>query len=202
MSLTRKFLKDLGIEGDEVDKIIREHLSTVDSLKDDIDSLKAEAEKSKAVEKELNDLKESVKASDSYKEKYEKIEKEFNDYKAEVQNEKSSNQKSEAYKNLLKSAGIGDKRIESVLKLAKVEGLLDKLEFDTDGAVKNSKAVEDEIKSVYADYIEEIKEKGPNTPNPPSNTGNTFESMTLAEKMAYANSNPDSAEVQKFLRGE
>ena len=202
MSLTRKFLKDLGIEGDEVDKIINEHRSTVDSLRDDIDSLKAEAEKSKAVEKELNDLKESVKASDSYKEKYEKIEKEFNDYKAEVQNEKTSNQKSEAYKNLLKSAGIGDKRIESVLKLAKVEGLLDKLEFGTDGAVKNSKAVEDEIKSVYADYIEEIKEKGPNTPNPPSNTGNTFESMTLAEKMAYANSNPDSAEVQKFLRGE
>lgn len=72
MSLTRKFLKDLGIEGDEVDKIINEHRSTVDSLRDDIDSLKAEAEKTKAVEKELNDLKESVKASDSYKEKYEK----------------------------------------------------------------------------------------------------------------------------------
>lgn len=202
MSLTRKFLKDLGIEGDEVDKIINEHRSTVDSLRDDVDSLKAEVEKYKATEKEISDLKKSAEAAESYKAKYEEIEKNFNDYKTEVQNEKSTSQKMDAYKNLLKSAGIGDKRIDSVLKLAKVDGLIDKLEFDKDGAVKNSETISEEIKTAYSDYVEEIKEKGASTPNPPENKGGTFDSMTLAEKMAFANSNPDSAEVQKWMRGE
>lgn len=201
MALTRKFLKDLGIEGEEVDKIINEHRGTVDSLKDDIDSLKSEIEGNKAIEKELNELKESVKDAESYKEKYETIKKDFTEYKAEVQNEKVSFQKAEAYKTILKNAGISEKRIESVLKLAKVDGLLDKLEFDNEGNVKNLNELESEAKTAYAEYVDTIRESGAQTPNPPAKTNNTFENMTLTEKMAYANANPDSAEVQAWMKG-
>lgn len=201
MALTRKFLKDLGIEGEEVDKIINEHRGTVDSLKDDIDSLKSEVENHKAVEKELNDLKETIKDTESYKDKYDALDKKFTEYKAEVQREKVSFQKAEAYKAMLKNAGISDKRIESVLKLARVEGYLDKIEFDKDGTVKNAADIEAEVKTVYADYVDTIGESGVNTPNPPTNTGNSFENMTLTEKMAYANANPDSAEVQAWMKG-
>lgn len=201
MALTRKFLKDLGIEGEEVDKIISEHRGTVDSLKDDIDSLKSEIENHKAVEKELNDLKESIKDTESYKDKYDALDKKFTEYKAEVQSEKVSFQKAEAYKAMLKNAGVSEKRIESVLKLARVEGYLDKIEFDKDGTVKNAADIEAEAKTVYADYVDTIGESGVNTPKPPTNTGNSFESMTLTEKMAYANANPDSAEVQNWMKG-
>lgn len=201
MALTRKFLKDLGIEGEEVDKIINEHRGTVDSLKDDIDSLKSEIENHKAVEKELNDLKESIKDTESYKDKYDALDKKFTEYKAEVQSEKVSFQKAEAYKAMLKNAGVSEKRIESVLKLARVEGYLDKIEFDKDGTVKNAADIEAEAKTVYADYVDTIGESGVNTPNPPTNTGNSFENMTLTEKMAYANANPDSAEVQNWMKG-
>lgn len=171
MALTRKFLKSLGIEGEEVEKIIKEHTDTVDGLKDDIDSLKAEAENHKAVEKELNELKGQLSKGNSYKEKYEAIKKEYEDYKANIDSEKASSKKADAYKAMLKEAGISEKRLESVLKLAKVDGLIDKIEFDEEGKVKDSDSVKKSISTSYSDYIENIKEKGASTPNPPAKNG-------------------------------
>lgn len=171
MPLTRKFLKGLGIEGEEVEKIIKEHTDTIDGLKDDIDNLKADAENHKAVEKELNELKEQLNKGNSYKEKYETVKKEYEEYKANIDSEKAHHKRAEAYKAMLKESGISEKRIESVLKLAKVDGLIDKIEFDEEGKVKDSDSVKKSINSAYSEYIENIKEKGADTPKPPANNG-------------------------------
>ena len=118
MSLTRKLLKDLGIESEAIDKIIEEHRGTVDSLKDELDNLRTEIESAKEVEKELNKLKDEAQKKDSYKEKYDDLKKEYDKFKADTEGEKVTARKSEAYKKALKDAGISDKRIESVMRLA------------------------------------------------------------------------------------
>lgn len=171
MALTRKFLKGLGgVEDEAIEDIIKEHRGTVDSLRDELDNLKEEIAKSKDIEKELNELKDKQSKGDSYKEKYEKLESEFKEYKTSVDGEKLTAKKSEAYKKALKEAGVSDKRIESVLRLAKADGEIDKIEFDGD-EVKGIDKITEKIKSDYADYIETESTSGAKTPNPPSSKG-------------------------------
>lgn len=169
MAFTRKFLKDLGIEPESIDKIIEEHRGTVDSLKDDNDNLKAEIENLKQLEKELNTLKEETQKDTTYKTKYEDLKKDFEKFKTDIDSEKISAKKSEAYKKALKDAGISEKRIDSVMRLAKADGLIDAIEFDGDN-VKDSDKIAENIKKSYGDYIETISTIGVSTANPPSNT--------------------------------
>ena len=75
MSLTRKMLKAMGIEEEKIDQIIEAHSETVDSLKADRDSYKEDAEKLKAVQKELDDLK--AKGDDGWKEMHDRLKVEF-----------------------------------------------------------------------------------------------------------------------------
>ena len=53
MSLTRKFLKAMGIEDEKVDQIIEAHSETVDALKEERDGYKADAEKLPEVQRRL-----------------------------------------------------------------------------------------------------------------------------------------------------
>ena len=60
MALTRKFLSAMGIEDEKVDEIIGAHTETVNALKEQRDSYKADAEKLPAVQKELDDMKAAI----------------------------------------------------------------------------------------------------------------------------------------------
>lgn len=202
MGLTRKFLKDLGVESDAIDSIIDEHRKTVDSLRDDLDKLNTEMAAKKETEKELENLKKAAEENDSYKEKYEDTKKKFDEYKQTIAGEKELTKKTDAYRKALKEAGISDKRIDSVIRLAKADGILDGLEFDGDN-IKNHDKVLESIKESYGEYIETISKVGAPVPDPPTKTNpNTFESMTLADKMAYANEHPNAPEVTSWLKGE
>ena len=57
MSITRKFLKGMGLTDEQVDTIIEAHTETVDGLKADVDKYREDAIKLPDVQKELNDLK-------------------------------------------------------------------------------------------------------------------------------------------------
>ena len=202
MSLTRKMLKDLGIESEAIDKIIEEHRGTVDSLKDELDSLRTEAESVKSLKKEIEELKEAAGGKSAAEDELSKVKAEFEQYKADVEGEKITSKKSDAYRKALKEAGVSEKRIESVLKLAKVDGLVDALEFEGD-EIKDAKKIAETIKSNYAEYIESVKQVGSDVPQPPVHGNpNTFNDMSLADKMAFANANPNDASVQSWLKGE
>lgn len=201
MAFTRKFLKDLGIEAEAIDKIIDEHRGTVDGLKDEVDSLKTEIDSKKEAEKELSKLKEEIQASDAYKDKYDKLKKDFENYKSEIAGERTAAKKTDLFRAELKKAGVSEKRIESVLRLAKADGLIDKIEFD-DSGIKDADLVSKSITEAYSDYIEVQQKSGADVPQPPANTPNTFNEMTLADKMSYANSHPDAPEVASWLKGE
>ena len=57
MALTRKLLKGMGLTDEQVDTIIEAHTDTVDGLKEQVKTYKADAEKLPNVQKELDDLK-------------------------------------------------------------------------------------------------------------------------------------------------
>lgn len=168
MAITRKLLKGMGLTEEQQDTIIEAHTDTVNGLKADVDRYKADAEKLPAVQKELDDLK--GKGDDGYKAKYESEHKAFENYKKTVDAEKTTAAKKKAVEAVLKKIGVSEKRLQSVAKLAKADGLLDALELDDDGAVKEVDKLEKSLKDSYSEYITTTSTKGADTPTPPANS--------------------------------
>lgn len=171
---------------DEIEnQLVALHLGVVDPLKDDITRYKADAEKLPGVQKELDDLK--AQGDGGYKAKYEAEHKAFEDYKTSVAAEKTTAAKEKALETALKKVGIADKRLQSVARLCKGDGLLDKLELDEKGAIKDSDKLETSLKESYSDYIVTTSTQGANTPNPPAGNGGSGSITAEAfKKMGYA----------------
>lgn len=199
MALTRKMLKAMGIEEEKIDEIIEAHRDVTDALKEERDKYKVDAEKLADVQKEYDDLKKKadLKENDPYKEKYEKEHKDFEEFKAGVKAKKEKSDKTKAYRELLKKAGVSDKRIDSVLKVTAI----DDIELDNEGNVKDADKVVENIKSEWAEFIVTESQRGAGTENPPRNTGGTNK-MTKAEiykKDEHGRYVLSSAERQKAI---
>lgn len=145
MALTRRALKAMGIEEEKIDEIISMHSETVDGLKADVAKYKADAEALPGVQKELNDLKAS---GGDWEEKYNNVKKEFDDYKAEQAGKEAKAAKETAYRELLKTAGVDEKRIETIMKVTN----LDDIEM-ADGKIKDADTLSEGIKTEWADFI-------------------------------------------------
>lgn len=155
---------------DEIEnQLVALHLGVVDPLKDDVTRYKADAEKLPGVQKELDDLK--AQGDGGYKAKYEAEHKAFGDYKANVDAEKATAAKEKALSAALLKIGISEKRISSVARLAKADGLLDKLELDDKGEIKDADKLEKTLKEDYSEYITTTSTKGANSATPPANNG-------------------------------
>lgn len=193
MALTRKFLSALGIEADKVDEIINAHTETVDALKHERDSYKADAEKLPEVQKELNSIKEQAAKNDGknpFEVKYNAIKEEFENYKKEQTAKETKVKKADAYKALLKEAGVSEKRIEAVLRVSDIDGL----KLDKDGAVEGKDALLESIKKDWSDFIVTQGTQGARTPNPPANGGGK---IYKSKEEIYAIK--DTAERQKAI---
>ena len=177
MEITRKLLKGMGLTEEQQDTIIEAHADTVNGLKADVERYKADAEKLPTVQKELDEIKGNGEGG--YKEKYEAEHKAFETYKKAVDTEKATAAKEKAVEAMLKKIGVSEKRLQSVAKLAKADGLLDALELDEDGAVKDADKLEKSLKDGYSEYITTTSTKGANTPTPPANSGGA--KLTMAD---------------------
>lgn len=198
MALTRKMLKAMGIEDEKIDQIIEAHTDVTDSLKADRDKYKADAEKLADVQKKYESLKQEAdsREDDPYKEKYAKEHKAFEEFKASVKAEQTKASKTKAYKDLLKKAGVSDKRIDSILKVT----ALDEISLDDDGSIKDADKVVDSIKSEWADFIVSESTKGAGTENPPKNvSGNKLTLQDIYKKDEHGRYVMDTAERQKAL---
>lgn len=184
MALSRKFLTALGIEADKVDEIITAHAETVDALKEERDKYKVDAEKLPVVAQELADLKEATEkagaSGNAYQVKYEAIKEEFEQYKADVEAKALRTSKENAYRSLLKEAGISDKRMDSVMKVS--GDAIDKLDLDADGKAKDAKDLVKNIAEEWADFVVKETTKGADTGRPPKSDGGT--KMTKEEIFA------------------
>lgn len=206
MGFTRKFLSAMGIEAEKVDEIINAHIEVVDGLKEERDNFKKNAEKLADVEKELNKAKEKLAKNGEgetvSKEDYDKLKKEYDDYKADITAKNTRTEKENAFRELLKSVGVSEKRFNAIIKVSDIDGL----ELDKDGKIKDAEKHTESIKSEWADFIETTTTKGANTANPPANSGKgvkTKEEIYKMENGRYVLSASErQAELAKLYQSE
>ena len=191
MALTRKLLKGMGLTDEQVDTIIEAHTDTVDGLKADVSKYKTDAEKLTDVQKELDELK--AKGDDGWKEKHDKLKGEFDTYKKDVEARETHSKKVEAYRTILKDAGLSEKGIEKAIKYAE----WDKIELEADGKLKGASDHIKAAKEEWAEYVTTTTTTGAKTSNPPANNGKSgvtkedFQKMSYKDRLQIYNENPD-----------
>lgn len=190
MAFSKTMLRGYGLNDEQVQTIIDLHMEIVKAMQADNEAVTAENEKTAKelatlkkdfakTQKELEEYKATIDSENNpyqqkyedMKKKYEDIDSEYKKYKEDVEAEKAQAKKETAYKKLLKESGISDKRIESVLKLAKVDGKLDNMEFDDKGELKESDKYTESIKKDYSEYVQSERQEGASTATPPSGNG-------------------------------
>lgn len=179
MSLTRKALTAMGIEGEKIDQIIELHMETVNGLKDQVANLKIEADKLPAISKELSDLKATQNNPDEYKEKYESEHEAFELFKKNIENEKLNSLKVTTFKQLLKENNIREDKMDLIMRTVK----LDDLKLNKDNTFADKENLTKSILKDWSDFVEHTEVKGTNTATPPIGVGE---------------SNPYSDNVAKF----
>ena len=204
MALTKANVKEImskaGVDSENmkeaVNAIIDGHTTSIEALREERDSYKEQAQKADDLAKQLakaqKELKEATsdEAEEKYKTKYEMLKDEFKEYKKEIEAKATKESKAKAYKEILKEAGISEKRIESVLKVSDV----DSIEFDDDGNVKDKDELLKGIKEEWSDFIQTADVQGAKTENPPANTGG--KTMTKEDIMKIK----DTSERQKLIK--
>ena len=168
MALTRKLLKGMGLTDEQVDTIIEAHTDTVDGLKGEITRYKTDAEALTDVQKKLEKAEADLAAvgKDSFKVKYDALKEEFEGYKTAQTQKETKAAKEAAYRDLLKAAGVSEKRIDAVVRVSDV----DALEME-DGKLKNPDQLTENIKTEWADFIGTTTTQGAPTITPPGGAG-------------------------------
>ena len=181
MSLTRSFLKALGIEEEKIGEIINAHSETVNGLKADIDKYKADAEKLPSVQKQLEEAQTALKTAekDDYKGKYESEKAAHEKLKAETAAEKTRTAKESAMREALKAAGYSDKGISKIIKFG---GLSEKVTLDESGKITNADEFMKAADSDWSEYKGESKPASAAPATPPETTGG----KTLDEQAKHA----------------
>lgn len=178
MALTRKLLKGMGLTDEQVDTIIEAHTDTVDGLKDQIATYKADAEKLPGVQKELDDLKKEG-ADGGYKAKYEKEHKDFQDYKDGITAKETAAAKEKAARAYFQGKGIPAESMGLVIRGAKAE--ISGLELDGE-KIKDSQALDALLNGDYKGLIGKTSKSGTNTQNPPDTSGGSKSMADIYKK--------------------
>lgn len=152
--------------------ICARHSADLDSIKEERDNARKDAETLAAVQAELDALK--AKSGDDFKAKYEKEKNDFAAYKAEIAKEKTLEAKRAVLREIAKDAGLSEAGIAKAVKYHN----FDTMELDEKGAAKEKAAILKGLKEEWPEYIQKTEKKGAPTPNPPQgggdNGGNTF----------------------------
>lgn len=199
MSLTRKYLKEIGIESEKIDLIIEAHTDTLDSIKAERDELKAKAERVDSLIAENESLKSATASESEWKNKFDSLNSEFEAYKQE-QNEKDLKiAKESEYKKLLKEAGVSESRIDTILRVTD----LNAIEMN-EGAIKDADSVKESIKSEWKDFIVSTDMNGAKVEHPSGNDGQrTFTQADIrAMSRDEINKNWDAIKSSLSNKGE
>ncbi len=181
MALTRKMLAAMEISEEKIGEIMNAHLATVNEIKDERDTLKADANKLSAVEKELESAKEKLEAykTGDWENKYNSLKGEYDSYKTETEAKAVKASKEAAYKQLLLDAGISDKRIASVMRVSDI----DSIKLNSEGKIDGAEKLTESVKAEWADFIVTKHEQGAGVPNPPANDGDGGKQPSRAAEM-------------------
>lgn len=166
MALTRKYLKSIGLNEDQIEGVIEEHTSVTNDLKEQIKTLQTDAEKLPAVQKELDDLK--AQGDGGYKEKYEAEVKAHREYKQQIEGEKKAALDEADVMAICKEAGIAR---ESSLRLIVKDFDRSKIERSEDGKITNRAKLVEAVKTDYADFVGTPGKDGTPPVTPPTGGG-------------------------------
>lgn len=179
MALTRNMLKGMGLTDEQVSAIIEEHVNTVDGLKADRDKYKEDAAKVAGLEKKIKEL-ESDTSSDEWEKKYNDEHDAFEKYKSGVEDEKKSNAVKAAYKKLLATNKVGEKHIDSILRVTD----LSKMKLDKDGNLVDADKLTESIKSDWSGFITSTETKGATVETPPATNNDKGSTTGRAAQLA------------------
>lgn len=197
MSLTRKLLKGMGLTDEQVDTIIEAHTDTVDGLKEQVKTYKADAEKLPNVQKELDDLK--AAGDGGWEEKAKDFEKKYNDLVAENKNKEIKAAKESAAKAFFESKGITGNSLEIAMRGSSAEIAA----LDLDGEkIKDSSALDALVNGTFKALVSTTTTKGANIPNPPITTPNKAYSADDIRKMSPAEINKNWDSIKASLNGK
>ena len=197
MSLTRKLLKGMGLTDEQVDTIIEAHTDTVDGLKEQVKTYKADAEKLPNVQKELDDLK--AAGDGGFKEKFEKEHSDFENFKKTIQEKETKVAKESAAKAFFESKGITGNSLEIAMRGSSAEIAA----LDLDGEkIKDSSALDALVNGTFKALVSTTTTKGANIPNPPVTTPNKAYSADDIRKMSPAEINKNWDSIKASLNGK
>ena len=199
MALTRTILEAMGIEEKKIDEIISAHAETMSALKQQRDNYKAQADELAEVQRKLDEANEPIKANDSdaWKVKYDAIKEEYENYKSDISAKETTRAKQAAYREVLKAAGVSDKRIDSIIRVSDI----DSVELDESGKIKEADKLTESIKNEWADFIVSTNTQGANTATPPTNSKKSFSREDI-DKMSPEEINKNWETIKNSLKGD
>lgn len=142
-----------------------------------------------ALKGEKQNAEDKATSAEKWKTKYDALKDDFEAFKKDISAKESKATRDNAYKELLKQAGVSEKRLDAVLKVSDVASL----EMGEDGKFKDSDKILENIKTEWADFITTKETHGADTATPPTNNGGG--KMTKADIMKIK----DTSERQKAI---
>lgn len=168
MAMTRKALKAMGMTEEQVDSIIEMHTESMNALREQIATLKVEADKVPDLEKKLKEME----SGEDYKAMYEAEKTAHDKTKSDHAAEKTAAQIKDAYRALLKDAGVADKYLNTALKATN----LAEMKLGKDGKLENAGTLTENAKTEWADFIQTTTTQGATVTTPPKNNGGKYSS--------------------------
>ena len=161
MALTKESLTALGIESDKADQIIKEYTEEINVLKTERDSYKTNADKLNEVQKQLDEANKKLTESEDFKTQPEK--------------------KSGALRKILRDKGYSENGIEKIVKYG---GFTDGIEFDENGAVKDSDGLITAIDKEWSEYTPTKTTSYTEPSNPPKDNNTSSSKPEIAQYVA------------------
>lgn len=192
MALTRKSLKAMGLTDEQVEGVIEAHTETMDALKNQRDTYKADADKLAEVQAELDAVK-----NDGYKSKYEKEHSAFEAYKADITAKEAKTAKAAAVRRYFEAKGITGKSLDIAMRGAGAE--IEAAELDGDD-LKDTTALDTLINGDFAGLVGTTIIKGADVAHPPvNNSGSTLTRAEIYAKDERGRYKMSTSERQKAL---
>lgn len=178
MAMTRKALKAMGMTEEQVDSIIEMHTESMNALREQITALKVEADKVPDLEKKLKEME----SGEDYKAMYEAEKTAHDKTKSDYEAKETAAKVKDAYRALLKEAGVADKYLNTALKATN----LAEMKLGKDGKLENADTLTENAKTEWADFIQTTTTQGAKVTAPPKNGGGKYSSREEIMKIKDA----------------
>ena len=145
---------------------------------------------------EKQNAEDKATGAEKWKTKYEALKEDFDAYKKDVSAKETKATRENAYRALLKEAGVSEKRIDKVLKVSDI----DDLEMGEDGKFKDADKLIKDIKEEWSDFIVSSGTQGAKVTTPPSNVnGGKISRAEIFKKDEHGKYVLSTAERQKAI---